>query len=161
MNHLEFRLKIDCHVAFNPDMRATLLDHESVEQMPIERVRKILQRVAWGDQYVVHTKFQEAGVFFTAEWVVLIVGRSHLHCVSVLCGLLKLMEEVFNTHVSIALVTVLDKPASPLYGYLARQAKLDNIKGALWFLIVLIMGGLIGAAINNWIWPFFFGGKSP
>ena len=142
-------------------MRTTLLDHESVEQMPAERVRKMLEPVAWGDHYVVRTTFQEAGVFFTAEWVVLIVGQSHLHCVSVLCGLLKLIEEVFNTHVSISLVTILDKPARPLDGYLARQAKFGTVKRVVLFFVVLILGGFIGAAISNWIWPLFFGGNSP
>ena len=76
------------------------MDQESVEQMPADRAAKMLERVGWAHHYVVLAKFQEAGVFITAEWAVLIIGQSHLHCVSVLCELLELIEGVLDTHVS-------------------------------------------------------------
>ena len=47
------------------------------------------------------------------------MGRSHHHCVAVLCDFLELIEEVLDTYVSITLVSVLGKPAFRLYGYLA------------------------------------------
>jgi hypothetical protein len=134
------------------------MDQESVEQMPTDRARQMLSPVAWGDQYVIRAKFQEAGVFITVDWVVLIIGQGLLHCVSVLCGWLQLIEEVLTTHATISLVTVLDKPSIPLYGYLARQAKLLTAKKVAVHLAVLLLGALIGAVVNNWIWPLFSGG---
>ena len=96
--------------------RRTLMDQPGIEQMPIDRASQMLRRVGWAQKYVVLAKFQEAGVFITEQWTVLIMGRSHLQCVSVLCALLEVIERVFDTHVSIALVTVLDKSAFRLYG---------------------------------------------
>ena len=113
MKHLEFSLRMPGFLVLETAARQAIMDQESVEQMPADRAAKMLERVGWAQQYVVLAKFQEAGVFITAEWSVLIMGQNYLHCVSVLCGLLKLIEEVLDTHVSITLVTVLDKPATP------------------------------------------------
>ena len=130
----------------------------SVEQMPSDRAAEMLERVRWAQQYVVLAKFQEAGVFITAEWAVLIMGQSHLHCVSVLCELLKLIEEVLDTHVSLTLVTVLDKPPAPLYGYLVQQARLLTLKQWAVGAALILIGAFAGAAVNNWIWPLLPGG---
>ena len=134
------------------------MDQEGVEQMPTDRAGKMLERVGWAQQYVVLAKFQEAGVFITAEWSVLIMGQSHLHCVSALCELLKLIEEVLDTHVSITLVTVLDKPATPLYGYLVQQARLLTLRQWAVGAALILIGAFAGAAVNNWIWPLLPGG---
>jgi hypothetical protein len=161
MKHLELSLRITEYADLDAQTRQMLMEQENVEQMPTERVQQMLRPIAWGDQYVVHAKLNEAGVFITDNWVVLIVGQNYLHCVSSLCSLLKLIEEVLNGHASISLVTVLDKPASPLYSYLARQAKVLTLRKTCQFAGVLILGGIIGAAVSNWIWPLLFGGTSP
>ena len=138
--------------------RQAIMDQESVEQMPADRAAKMLKRVGWAQQYVVLAKFQEAGVFITAEWSVLIMGQSHLHCVSVLCGLLELIEEVLDTHVSLTMVTVLDKPAAPLYVYLVQQAKLLTLRQWAVGAALILIGAFAGAAVNNWVWPLLPGG---
>ena len=134
------------------------MDQPGIEQMPIDRASQMLRRVGWAQKYVVLAKFQEAGVFITEQWTVLIMGRSHLQCVSVLCALLEVIERVFDTHVSIALVTVLDKSAFRLYGYLAVQAKLLTVRKIAVGAALLLIGGFISVAVDNWIWPWFRGG---
>ena len=121
----------------------------------------MLERVTWGDWYHLRVKFDEGGVFITDDWVVLLIGRNHLHCVSVLCNLLKLIEEVLQQHVTITLVTVLDSPLGSLYGYLAQQSKLLTAKKVAGGVALLVLGGIMGAAVNNWVWPLLFGGQSP
>ncbi|MDE2786385.1 MAG: hypothetical protein OXL37_06945 [Chloroflexota bacterium] len=158
MKHLEFNLRMPGFLALETATRQAIMDQESVEQMPADQAAKMLERVGWAQQYIVMAKFQEAGVFITAEWSVLIMGQSHLHCVSVLCGLLKLIEEVLDTHVSITLVTVLDKPASPLYGYLVQQARLLTLRQWAIGAALILIGAFAGAAVNNWIWPLLPGG---
>ena len=145
-------------LALEPATRRMLMDQDGVEQMPSDRAAEMLERVGWAQQYVVLVKFQEAGVFITAEWSVLIMGQSHLHCVSVLCELLKLIEEVLDTHVSLTLVTVLDKPPAPLYGYLVQQARLLTFRQWAVGAALILIGAFAGAAVNNWIWPLLPGG---
>ena len=158
MKHLEFRFKLDGYPTLEPATNVTLLDQDGVDQMPTEQVQQMLKGVSWASRYTIQAKFQDAGVFITPEWAVLVKAQSLLHCVSVLCDLLNLIEEVLTTHATISLVTVLDKPSIPLYGYLARQAKLLTAKKVAVHLAVLLLGALIGAVVNNWIWPLFSGG---
>lgn len=138
--------------------RRTLMDQEGIAQMPADRASQMLKRVGWPQEYVVRAKFQESGVFITEQWTVLIMGRSHLQCVSVLCGLLEVIERILDTHVSIALVTVLDRPGFRLYGYLALQARLLTLRKLAVGAALLLIGGFISAAVDNWIWPWFPGG---
>ena len=145
-------------LALEPATRRMLMDQDGVEQMPSDRAAEMLERVGWAHHYVVLAKFQEAGVFITAEWSVLIMGQSHLHCVSVLCELLELIEGVLDTHVSITLVTVLDKPPAPLYGYLVQQARLLTFRQWAVGATLILIGAFAGAAVSNWIWPLLPGG---
>ena len=158
MKHLEFNFRMPGFLALEPATRRKIMEQASVEQMPADRATKMLERVGWAQQYIVMAKFQEAGVFITAEWSVLIMGQSYLHCVSVLCELLKLIEEVLDTHVSITLVTVLDKPPAPLYGYLVQQARLLTFRQCAVGAGLILTGAFAGAAVNNWIWPLLPGG---
>ena len=158
MKHLEFELKMPGYLELEASTRRTLMDQEGVAQMPADRASQMLKRVGWPQEYVVRAKFQEAGVFITGQWTVLIMGRSHLHCVAVLCSFLELIEDLLDTHVSIALVTMLDRPAFQLYGYLALQARLLTVRNIAIGAALLLMGGFISAAVDNWIWPWFRGG---
>ena len=161
MNRLEFRFKLDGYPTLESAAGVVFMDQEGVEQIPTDRARQILERVAWGRRYVIEAKFQDAAVFITPEWAVLVVGQSLLHCISVLCDLLDLIEAALNTHVTITLVTPLDKPVVALYGLLARQAKLLTAIKIVGFVAMLLLSGVVGASVDHWIWPFFSGGQSP
>ena len=158
MKHLEFNLEMADYPELETATRRTLMDVESIEQMPIDRASQMLKRVGWAQQYVVLAKFREAGVFVTKQWTVLIMGRSHHHCVAVLCDFLELIEEALDTYVSITLVSVLGKPAFRLYRYLALQARLLTLRRMAVGAALLVIGGFISAAVDNWIWPWFPGG---
>lgn len=161
MKHLEFDLKMAAYPELETATRRTLMDLESVEQMPIDRASQMLKRVGWAQQYVVLAKFQEAGVFISKEWSILIMGQSHLHCVAVLCEFLALIEEVLDTHVSITLVTALDKPAASLYGGLDQQASLLTAKRLAIGVGLLVIGAVLSAVVSNWVWPLLPGGLMP
>ena len=161
MQHLEFRFKLDGYPTLEPATNVTLMDQDGVDQMPAEQVQQMLKDVSWASRYAIQAQFQDAGVFITPEWAVLVKAQSLLHCVSVLCDLLNLIEEALETHVTITLVTVLDKEAVPLYGYLARQAKLLTARKIAGIAALLLLGGIVGALADNWAWPLLFVGQSP
>ena len=56
------------------------------------------------------------------------------------------------------MVTVLDKPAAPLYVYLVQQAKLLTLRQWAVGAALILIGAFAGAAVNNWVWPLLPGG---
>lgn len=160
MNHLEFRFKLDGYPTLEPAAGVVLMDQEGVEPIPVERAEQMLERVGWSRRYVVDVRFQQAAVFITPEWAVLVIGQSLLHCVSVLCELLKLIEAVLETHVTITLVTSLDKPLVSLYGFLAEHERLLIALKIAGIVTTLVLSGFVGVSIDRWIWPLLFGGQS-
>lgn len=85
MKHLEFRFKLDGYPTLESATGVVLMDQDGVEPIPAERAQQMLKRVGWSRRYVIEVKFQQAAVFVTPEWAVLVIGQSLLHCVSVLC----------------------------------------------------------------------------
>ena len=161
MKHLEFRFKLDRYPTLEPATGVVLMERDGVEQIPVEHAQQMLERVGWSRRYVIEVKFQDAAVFITPEWAVLILGQSLLHCISVLCDLLDLIEKALDTHVSMTLVTPLDIQVVSLYGLLGQQSKLLTAIKIVGIVAMLLSSGVVGAAIDHWIWPVFFGGPSP
>ena len=122
--------------------------------MPSDMARDLLQRADMGSAFVLSAMLEDTGVFMTEDWVVRIVGGKLLDCVYALCALISLITELFDTPVSVALITLRNRNENPLHRLLARRSLLARLKSGLWWLLAAAISGAIGA----WLGATVFGG---
>ena len=154
METVEFRLRVPAHPELNSQIRLALLDDGTLTEMPSDIAGGLIQREDRGAPYVFKAMLEDTGVFITEDWVVMIVGRSVLDCVSALCVLISLIADLFQTPISVALITLRNKNTNPLYRWLARRSLLARIRSSVWW----ILGALLSGAIGAWIGSQVFGG---
>ena len=134
------------------------MDEGTLTDMPSDMAGGLLQRDEMGPVFVFRVMLQDTGIFMTEDWVVRIVGRRVLDCVYALCALISLIIELFDTSVSVDLITLRNRNENPLYRLLARRALLTRAKGLLWWILGTLLAAAISGAIGAWIGMRLSGG---
>ena len=158
METVEFRLRVPGQGELDPSARRTLLDEGTLAEMPSDIAGELLQRDDMGPLFVFRVMLQDTGIFMTEDWVVRIVGGKVLDCVYALCALISLIIELFDTSVSVDLITLRNRNENPLHRLLARRLFLSKAKGLLWWILVTLLASVISGVVGAWIGIKVFGG---
>ena len=158
METVEFRLRVPGQVELDPSARRSLLDEGTFTEMPSDIARRLLQRDDMGPLFVFRVMLQDTGIFMTEDWVVRIVGRKVLDCVYALCALISLIIDLFDTLVSVDLITLRNNNANPLHRLLARRSFLIGAKGLFWWILSVLLASVISGIVGAWIGTRVFGG---
>ena len=133
METVEFRLRVPYQPGLDSGARLVLLDEGTLKVMPSDIAEGLLKRSDMGHLYIFRVMLQDIGIFMSEDWVVRIVGDKTLDCVYALCALISLIIESFNTSVSVELITLRNKNASPLHRLILRGSLLTRAKSSfLW-----------------------------
>ena len=158
METVEFRLRVPGQYDLDPIARRALLDEGTLAEMPSEIARGLLERDDMGPLFVFRVMLQDTGIFMTEDWVVRIVGDKVLDCVHALCALISLIIELFDTSVSVELITLKNISEHPLHRLLARRSMLARARGLLWWILGTLAASVISGLVGAWIGITLFGG---
>ena len=158
METIEFRLRVPDRWELDPSARRVLLDEGTLTEMPSDIAQGLLQRDDMGPLFVFRVMLQDTGIFMTEDWVVRIVGDKVLDCVYTLCALISLTIELFDTSVSVDLITLRNRSENPLHRLLARRSFLAGARGLLWWILGTLLASAISGVVGAWIGIKVFGG---
>ena len=158
MKTLEFRLRMVRYPALDATTWRMLMDEGTLQFMSSDQAVRLLGEVALPAAFVYQAQVQEAGIFLTADWVVIVRAQSVLHSISVIFVLMSLISETLDTPVSIDLITLPDDSVIPLHRYLARQATLAKVKRTGVWVTTLLVTAAVSAIVSIWLARLFSGG---
>ena len=158
METLEFRLRMAGHTALDAATWRMLMDEGTLESMSSEQAVRLLGEVALPAAFIYQAQFREAGIFATADWVVIVRAQSVLHSVSVIFVLLSLISETLDTPVSIDLITSQDNRVIPLHRYLKRQARRAKVRRIAVWVSTLLVTVVVSAIVSIWLDRLLSGG---
>ena len=134
------------------------MDEGTLAEMPSEIGEGLLQRPHMAPLFVFRVMLEDTGIFMTEDWVVRIVGDKILDCVYALCALMSLIIELFDTSVSVDLITLRNKNASPLHRSVVRRSLLARAKDWFWWILGILLASVVSGVVGAWIGLKVFGG---
>ena len=158
MEMLEFRLRMGRYSVLDAATWQILMDEGTLQSMSSDQAVRLLGGVALPAAFIYQAQVQEAGIFLTADWIVIVRAQSVLHSVSVIFVLLSLISETLDTPVSIDLITLQDDRVIPLHRYLARQARFAKVKRTAVWVTTLLVTAAVSAIIGIWLAGLLSGG---
>ena len=158
METLEFRLRMAGYPALDAATWRILMDEGTLQFMSSDQAARLLGEVALPAAFIYQARVQEAGIFLTSDWVVIVRAQSVLHSVSVVFVLLSLISETLDTPVSIDLITLQEDRVIPLHRYLARQAALTKVKRTAIWVTTLLVTAAVSALVGIWLAGLLSGG---
>ena len=158
METVEFRLRVPLQPLLDPTARLAILDEGTLTEMPFDISEGLLQRPDMAYLFVFRVMLGDTGIFMSEDWVVRIVGNRILDCVYALCALISLIIDLFDTSVSVDLITLRNRNASPLHRFVVRKSRLAKVRGWLWWILGILIASVVSGVLGAWIGIKVFGG---
>ena len=144
MEVLELQLRVQGRALLDQSAKEILIATWEFSPLLLKRISEIWKSSA-PNEIRVSINVHGTALFITEDWVVSIHGKRLIECVGALCVLLSSLESAFHVPVSVDLLTPQSaRDDSNLYKQLDRERRLGRVRGAMFWAITLVVGGLIG-----------------